>query len=344
MSNWLADIFDNHLWLIGCTAILIALIVISVLSLKLRNIANTRAAKSESSWDDIWIYALYAPAIVLLWAFGVGKMINIAIIRLPQDNKFKEYADTIQNFQELIFTVTIFWFFWRLVSAIERHFRDNTLKISGKKIDSGTAHAIFRIARAMVLLFAALTLMEALGVSLSGILAFGGIGGIIIGLAAQNTLSNFFSGMVIFVERPFVVGDWIRCPNINVEGVVEDIGWRMTQIKTFDHRPLYVPNSLFSANVIENPQRMTNRRIYEYIGLRYNDIDKIEAILADVKAMLKTHHDIDQEKIIMASFDRYGASSVDFFIYVMTSTTKWSEFHESGVLSPTPNARKTRIS
>ena len=109
---------------------------------------------------------------------------------------------------------------------------------------------------------------------------------------------------------------------------MEKIGWRMTQIRTFDQRPLYIPNSLFSGGVIENPQRMTNRRIYEYFGVRYDDIGKIRAILADIRQILATHQGIDSTQICMVNLDRYGASSADCFIYAMTTTTKWQTFHE----------------
>ncbi len=68
---------------------------------------------------------------------------------------------------------------------------------------------------------------------------------------------------MIYFDRPFKVGDWIRSPDRQIEGTVERIGWRMTIIRTFDKRPLYVPNSVFSSIVVENPSRMLNRRIYE---------------------------------------------------------------------------------
>ena len=108
-------------------------------------------------------------------------------------------------------------------------------------------------------------------------LTFGGVGGLIVGLAAKDLLSNFFGGMMIYFDRPFKVGDWIRSPDRQIEGTVERIGWRMTIIRTFDKRPLYVPNSVFSSIVVENPSRMLNRRINETFGLRYQDADKFGA-------------------------------------------------------------------
>ncbi len=92
---------------------------------------------------------------------------------------------------------------------------------------------------------------------------------------------------MIYFDRPFKVGDWIRSPDRQIEGTVERIGWRMTSIRTFDKRPLYVPNSVFSNIVVENPSRMLNRRIFETIGLRYDDADKVPVIIDEVREMLK---------------------------------------------------------
>lgn len=92
----------------------------------------------------------------------------------------------------------------------------------------------------MVLLFG-----EHFGMSLSGLMAFGGIGGIAIGMAGKDILSNFFSGLMLYFDRPFNIGDWVSSPDRNIEGTVVEIGWRITKIITFDHRPLYIPNSVF---------------------------------------------------------------------------------------------------
>ena len=72
---------------------------------------------------------------------------------------------------------------------------------------------------------------------------------------------------------------------------------------------------------------MTNRRIYETMGLRYDDMNKMPAVLKDIRAMLGSHSDLDQTQIQMVNFDCYGDSSLNFFIYTMTRTTKWEEFH-----------------
>ncbi|MDW3139099.1 mechanosensitive ion channel family protein, partial [Vibrio sp. 1288] len=163
---------------------------------------------------------------------------------------------------------------------------------------------------------------------LSGLLTFGGVGGLIVGLAAKDLLSNFFGGLMIYFDRPFKVGDWIRSPDRQIEGTVERIGWRMTSIRTFDKRPLYVPNSVFSNIVVENPSRMLNRRIYEVVGLRYDDADKVPEIITAVREMLKNHKDIDTRQTLIVNFDTFGPSSLNFFIYTFTKTVNWVRYHE----------------
>ena len=90
---------------------------------------------------------------------------------------------------------------------------------------------------------------------------------------------------------------------------MEDVGWRVTRIRTFDQRPLYVPNAVFSTVALENPSRMLNRRIYETIGIRYDDAGAMEQVVAEVKEMLVAHDDIDKGKTLMVNFVAFGASS-----------------------------------
>jgi MscS family membrane protein len=172
-----------------------------------------------------------------------------------------------------------------------------------------------------------LMVLQSQGVSVSGLLAFGGVGGIAVGFAAKDLLANFLGGLSIYLDRPFAVGDWIRSPDRQIEGTVEDIGLRMTRIRTFDQRPLYVPNSTFSSVSLENPSRMTNRRIYETIGVRYEDANRVAAIVKDVMVMFQTHDDIAQDRTLIVNFNHMGPSSLDFFVYAFTKTTNWVEYH-----------------
>jgi MscS family membrane protein len=195
-------------------------------------------------------------------------------------------------------------------------------------MDPTTLIALAKLLRLSVVISSALVALPTLGIEIGALLAFGGVGGIAVGFAAQDLLSNFFGGLMIYLDRPFAIGDWVRSPDREIEGTVESIGWRLTVIRTFDKRPLYVPNSVFTKLALENPSRMTNRRIRETIGIRYQDSERMEGIIDSVKAMLTTHEDIDAEQTLIVNFNAYNSSSLDFFIYCFTKTTNWIRFHE----------------
>ena len=194
--------------------------------------------------------------------------------------------------------------------------------------DVTTANALGKLLRVSVFITAGLSVLQTLGVSISGVLAFGGIGGIAVGFAARDLLANVFGGLMIYMDRPFAVGDWVRSPDRNIEGTVEQIGWRLTQIRTFDQRPLYVPNSVFATIALENPSRMRNRRINERIGLRYDDAGKVQMIIDDVRNMLSEHPEIDTGRTLIVNLDSFADSSLEFFVYAFTKTVNWVEFHQ----------------
>ena len=214
----------------------------------------------------------------------------------------------------------------RFIKEAEHNLVEYNEKL-GKEVDRTTVDAIAKLLRLSVLITAVLVALQTLGFSVSGVLAFGGIGGIAVGFAAKDLLANFFGGLMVYLDRPFAVGDWIRSPDRDIEGTVENIGWRLTRIRTFDSRPLYVPNATFTSVAVENPSRMEHRRIYETIGVRYDDAAKVGAIVSEVNEMLNTHPDIQTDRTLMVNFTACGASSLDFFVYCFTRTTAWTEFH-----------------
>ncbi len=273
--------------------------------------------KTSFHWDDLLLEALKTPISTLIWCWPATVSLGI-VLQSELGNEFN-WLSTLK----LILVISILvWVVMRLITNVEDYVLEQ------KTRDETTVQAVAKVARLFFIVIGVLTVMQAFGLSLSGLLTFGGVGGLIVGLAAKDLLSNFFGGLMIYFDRPFKVGDWIRSPDRQIEGTVERIGWRMTSIRTFDKRPLYVPNSVFSNIVVENPSRMLNRRIFETIGLRYDDADKVPVIIDDVREMLKNHKDIDTRQTLIVNFDAFGASSLNFFIYTFTKTVNWVRYHE----------------
>lgn len=195
--------------------------------------------------------------------------------------------------------------------------------------DVTTARMISRILKLAIVLVIMLLFGEHFGIGLSGLLAFGGIGGIAIGVAGKDMLSNLFSGVMLYFDRPFSIGDWISSPDRNIEGTVVEIGWRLTKIRTFENRPLYVPNAAFSTITVVNPGRMTNRRITTTIGLRYEDADKLAIVVEDIRSMLQNNAKIDQSQSLLVYFDAFADSSLNIMVYCFTKTTVWADWLEA---------------
>src|SRR5699024_10603573 len=119
------------------------------------------------------------------------------------------------------------WFFLRMVSRSRKvlHIRAEQ---KGKALDATASDAIGKLLQACVVILAALMIMSALHFSISSLIAFGGIGGIAVGFAAQGLVANLLGGITVYASRPFKVGEWIVMPNNGVQGEVKEIGWRAT--------------------------------------------------------------------------------------------------------------------
>jgi MscS family membrane protein len=279
-----------------------------------------RAAKSSAQrWDDVLITSLETPIRVVLWVLVAYLALEVYPLAAGLQDSLVRAYDTA-----LVFLLA--WFLHRLIAGVEREMlaEDRGRTASA---DRATVRATAKLVRITLWMVAGLLLLQSIGVTISGLLAFGGIGGIAVGFAAKDLLANFFGGLSIYLDRPFTSGDWIRSPDKQIEGTVEDIGWRLTRIRTFDQRPLYVPNAVFSQISVENPSRMFNRRIYETIGIRYQDAAKMEAIVDQVRTMLENHEDIERSRTLIVNFVSFGPSSMDFFVYTFTKTTVWVDFH-----------------
>ncbi len=321
MREGLMLIAGDRGWVVEVFAILLLLLLAGYLQRRIFRRLHGGTQRTDNPWDDALIQAAEKPITWLIW--GIGLLFALQIVSMETD---MVVIDAIDPIRDLGVVALLVWFLLRLIRAIEANIK-NPAVYTGEALDETTWSAVSKILRAAVYITAALVALQTMGISISGVLAFGGVGGIAVGFAARDLLANFFGGLMIYLDKPFRVGDWVRSPDRDIEGTVEDIGWRLTRIRTFDKRPLYIPNSVFATIVLENPSRMTNRRIYETIGVRYDDSVVVADIVADVKKMLQNHPEIDTGQTLMVNFNEFSTSSMDFFVYTFTRTTNWVEFH-----------------
>lgn len=268
----------------------------------------------------VWSGNILAHIVYVLAMFGVILTVRQVIYMLLEDYNIQSIPPDIVSTaavaaMALLTMQQLFQLINRLTHAQIR-----------KGSDPTSARMVSRILKLSIFLLMVLMFGEHFGIGLSGLLAFGGIGGIAIGVAGKDMLSNLFSGVMLYFDRPFNIGDWVSSPDRQIEGTVLEIGWRITKIMTFENRPLYVPNALFSTISLENPGRMTNRQISTTIGLRYEDADKVSAVVEDINKMLKNNQKIDQTQDLLVFFNAFADSSLNIMVYCFTKTTHWAEW------------------
>ena len=322
MNDFLTIIFETGLYTQVASVSLIGLSLLFIKN-KLILLFTGISKKTATDFDDIILKSIQKPLTYLII------LVSLILIFEALNSLFQifEFFDT----SKVIYLLIVILISWTLLRILNGYYSNKSFLRNLKESDDPmvveqTYEITIRIFKIIVIIITALTLMQEFGLSISGLLAFGGVGGLVIGLAAKDLLSNFFGGLMIFLDRPFKVGEFIKSPDRNIEGIVESIGWRLTVVRTFSKNVLYIPNSAFANIVVENATRMTNRRINQVIGLRYDDLDKIPKIVDDVRIYLESHNDIDQSNKPTVYFQSFSASSCDFFIRAFTNTKDWREF------------------
>ena len=322
MNDFLTIIFETDLYTQVASVSLIGLSLLFIKN-KLILLFTGISKKTATDFDDIILKSIQKPLTYLII------LVSLILISEALNSLFQifEFFDT----SKVIYLLIVILISWTLLRILNGYYSNKSFLRNLKESDDPmvveqTYEITIRIFKIIVIIITALTLMQEFGLSISGLLAFGGVGGLVIGLAAKDLLSNFFGGLMIFLDRPFKVGEFIKSPDRNIEGIVESIGWRLTVVRTFSKNVLYIPNSAFANIVVENATRMTNRRINQIIGLRYDDLDKIPKIVDDVRIYLESHNDIDQSNKPTVYFQSFSASSCDFFIRAFTNTKDWREF------------------
>ncbi|WP_243122878.1 mechanosensitive ion channel family protein [Haloimpatiens lingqiaonensis] len=200
----------------------------------------------------------------------------------------------------------------------------------GEKFDLNLDKILFpfmaKIIRFLIVAFATIMVIEKWGYDIQGFIAGLGLGGLAFALAAKDAAANIFGGIVILMDKPFNIGDWIYTPS--VEGVVEDISFRSTRIRTFEQGLVVVPNSTLANQPITNWNRRVKRRANFNVGITYDTpVDKIKKSVEEIRKMLKDNTWVNRESLIV-NFDKFAPSSLDIFLNFYINTAELARYLE----------------
>ncbi len=275
--------------------------------------------KTKKELDDRFLACLQKPAefLVLL----IGFFIAVEVLQIPSEPYNLNQFITALLKSLVIFDVA--WFLFNLVEMVD-HYVSKWAALTESALDDHLAPLLRKSFRIFIVVMAGLMAIQTFGYPITGVLASLGIGGLAFALAAKDTVSNIFGSLMIIFDRPFQVGDWIKAGEM--EGTVEEVGFRSTKIRTFAKTLISVPNNIIANLALDNYSRMPKRRIRLTIGVTYDATPKqMREAVSRLRELLKTHPAIDQE-FFLVNFTDFGASSLDIMVYCFTTTTVWGEY------------------
>ncbi len=270
--------------------------------------------KSGNELDDKLAAAFFKPIEWFILLTGLFFALRYLPLSISADNII------LDIYRSLVIGL-ITWGFYALSSGESVLSREIKEKF---KVDDILISFFSKVVRFIVLALAIVIIAQEWGYEVDGFIAGLGLGGLAFALAAQDLLSNVFGGIVIIMEKPFSIGDWIVTPS--VEGIVEDINFRSTKVRAFAQSLITVPNSTLAKEAITNYTRMGKRRITFQLGVTYDTPRlKLQQCVKRLKEMLDNHPDVHPERI-MVYFEQFNDSSLDIFLYFFTNTIVWEEF------------------
>jgi MscS family membrane protein len=261
------------------------------------------AVRTRSGLDDKLFGACEAPVatlVMLVGLFGALKILKFS----PETDRVIAYASTVA------FSLGTLWLLLRAFSTLLDH--AHAIAVERKK---GIAVFMPWIKKTLVTVFVivgVLMVIQSLGYNVRAIMAGLGLGGLAFALAAQDTLANLFGSIVVAIDQPFRIGEFVQIgPHM---GAVEDIGLRSTKLRRVDKALIVVPNKTVAAEAVVNLARFTRRRFDQVIGLTYRTKpEEMDAMVEEIRTIITSQPEVDKPGV-MVFFRDFSASSLDIWM------------------------------
>ena len=302
--------------IVSFTILLLTLIFRGFITLIIFKRLERFTLKTKFAYDEKLFGACEKPMSTLLLIVGF----YIAIITLPLDAGI---LNLVSNAFRGLSMIVAVWALLRVTDVVAELMEET----AGK--NQSALHGFVPVFRKTIKVFfvviGTLMVIDNFGYNIGGILATLGIGGAALAFASKDTIANGFGTLMIILDRPFKVGDWINVGN-KVDGDVESIGLRSTKVRTFPKTVLSIPNGVLANEYVNNWSRMPKRRVKQYVGITYESTaDDIEGLVNDIRDILKNDEEVNQD-FILVNFTDFGDSSLNILVYYFTSTTNWLKF------------------
>lgn len=297
------------LWLLS------GLVLRKVAEFILETYVHRLTKKTETQWDDYLVESAKKP---------VSFILMLVFFKISSTNLM--FSVTINFYLnwliDILLSFAFVWLFYGLVNVITGFLSDITSKTKSK-LDEQLVPLLGKTLKVFVVVVGVLFIIQNSGYNVASVLAGLGIGGLAVALAARDTLANFFGSVTIFLDKPFQIGHWV---NINgQEGIVEEVGFRTTRIRTFYNSLISVPNSIIANTAVDNLGMREYRRVLTRLNITYNTPpEQIEAFVEAIKGLVRSNPKMRQD-FMEVHFNDFGPHSLDILVYVFLKVPSWHD-------------------
>lgn len=297
-----------EIWLIAIGTVALSYLIGKAVYWFFGNIVKQLTKKTKTKLDDIIIDMIEEPIMMGIIIFGIWYASKLLTYTSPGVEKFMGALIGV------LIVVCIAWLITRLFDSLVKEYLEPMIEKSENDLDDQILPIVKKVVKITVWIIAIIIALDNAGYNIATLLAGLGIGGLLIAMAAKDTVSNIFGGITIFADKPFKIKDRVKI--LGFDGFITEIGIRSTRMQTLDGTEVTIPNSTFSLNAIENVSREPSRKVLMTIGLTYDTspekMEKAIELLHEISKKNKKHLAQDS----LASFTSFGDFSLGIlFIY-----------------------------
>lgn len=266
-------------WLIAISVVTASIVLAKAIYWLISKILMQIAKRTDTQLDDVVINKIDAPVALGIVLIGF----RFAIEQLTFTRVIDNY---LQRGFVFMSAIAITWLLTRIIRAVIEVYFQKLAEKDNLQADSQMIGFSKKAALIVVWSIGFVVGLNNAGFDVGALIAGLGIGGLAVALAAQDTVKNMIGGLIIFIDRPFIVGDRVKVSGY--DGFVVYTGMRSTRVRTLEGRLVTIPNHLFTDNSIENVTLETSRRVKTSLGLVYETspemMDRAIAILKEIAA------------------------------------------------------------
>ena len=325
LTLWLRDLFPEHLrqkhfilrdyqWIcllalifIGFAAdAIVRAILHSATAAWFKFIRNGAKAELERRvWRPVGLLAQ-----ALVW-YGGTMLIDLPSLALSAlEVAFKAFV-----------AFALIWTGFRLIDLLARYLAHKAEGTS-TQFDDLLIPMVSKTLKVFAVCIVVIVFAQTYELPISGLLGGLGLGGMAFVFASKDAIANLFGSVVVMVDRPFEIGDWIK--TAGVEGTVESVGFRSTRIRTFYNSQVSLPNSQLTTASVDNMGRRRYRRITETLGVQYDTKpEQLEAFCEGIREILR-RHPYTRKDYYHVYFNGFGENALNIMLYCFVECPDWN--------------------